>query len=186
MTIKKRFKFSGYQRDELRRQGVTDKHLARLESACRAAQGWFDPAVRPPTATELRAAVRFGRELSSSLHRWFGALPGALEPSLHSRGVDVQELCEQLETLQRACDAELKALVGYKSTGKAPTEPVALIWRAMPSTVPLSSGSESRFRRIVEICYEAMGAKTTDPYRAIRAFVANEKRRLQEAAKIFE
>ncbi len=41
-----------------------------------------------------------------------------------------------------------------------------------PFTLKQSSSSESAFRKIVGICYEAMSQKNTDPERAIKAFLA--------------
>lgn len=182
-TARKRFAFTTDQVKQLSRLGIAQADLPKLMLACRTAQtqGWFDEGAKRPTRKQQLDAVNDVAGLSKKLSNRLKHLPGAINPDLYGLGVNVTEQIAALEGLRAACAFLLPAMRAYKGGPIAPTIPIALIWRAMPSKINLSSGATSTFRQIVGICYEALGAPVPDPERAIKAFVKAEKQRLRDA-----
>lgn len=169
----KRFQFVESQKRRLRALGVPRECLDNLTAACSLAQdqGWFDRSRPPPTQKQLLDAVSDMQKLSKALKKRLESLPGALNSDLYEAGVNVEILSVSLAALGQVCESLLPSIRNYKKTGKAPTNPIELIRRALPDAIKSSSSPTGPFRRIVGVCYEAMGANHCDAERAIKGWL---------------
>jgi hypothetical protein len=200
-------RFEPHQRDELLRLGVTLDAIERLE---RPVLSWASRylAKEPPRGAVLRELKGIADAVASA----HSAIEGILDDSdpnpdraaarwyfagtLKRYKSDGLRLGETSKSLSLALDLVNAAIarvppgpLRHKSADPYPIEQIhkALLGHAdasddrqfRPSVSPTS-----KFRQVVGICYEAIGASSNDPERAIKAYLLQWKEQVKYAATL--
>lgn len=191
-------RFEPHHRAELLRLGLTDAAIGQIEvDALPVVKKWLRVAPRRnDVLNELLDVSQAMRDARSAIERLLDAteaVPHLMEARLNLEGGGHRHLLAGLtldkasKSLSAAMDAVVFAIedmrpdpVRHRTASANPIKhiysAIQFSWTftglgALPPNLKPSSSPTSAFRRIVGICYEAIGAETSDPERAIKAYV---------------
>lgn len=195
------YQFTEFQRKRLQLAGLAHAHIDALEArAIRAVAQCNEPArlaearrtlerlqadsSRLLKTLEAMTPLQLPRELDTArlflLMAHFdrdGALPTPTP-------IPESLLAHLTELVEVATRALAKSREKHERDHSASPEPIRYIVRLIEDTrPPIAPMTADRLREIASVCYEAAGRQNTDPERAVRAYLQQEKQGLAALAE---
>lgn len=195
------YQFTEFQRKRLQHAGLASPHIDALEThAIRAVAQCNEPArlaearrtlerlqadaSRLLKTLEAMTPLQLPRELDTARLFLLMAHYDREEALLSATPIPESLLAHLTELVEVSTRALAKSREKHERDHSASPEPiryiVRLIEEARPAVAPLTT---ERLREIASVCYEAAGRQNTDPERAVRTYLQQEKQALAALAE---